>query len=248
MPLFLISPDHIQGNKAVLDETESHHIVHVLRKKVGETISLSNGRGDSFEGKIIEAKERVVLEIIEAQKQDSADLPELILCPALLKNPRMDWLIEKAVELGVHSVLPFVSARAVVKFRSETEKQSKIKRWERIAAAAVKQSGRKWLPPIGPLLSFDELLKRTKGLQGPRIFFTPESKEKIGAGGILLKERPPFCIIMIGPEGGFTIKELEKAQEAGFTPYSLGPFILRGETASIAALSILNFLKTPHDK
>ncbi|MFO1519724.1 MAG: RsmE family RNA methyltransferase [bacterium] len=241
----MISPESVLGNQATLGKAESHHLKEVLRKKVGDVIPFTDGRGRYFEGKIIQAKESVILEIISSLQAQAEELPQLILAQALLKNPRMDWLVEKATELGAHTLLPFHCERGVVKTKTESEKNQKIKRWERIAVSALKQSARLELPQIGPILSFKELMSRYAAVETPKVLFTVDSAENVSLRklGEAVKESAPFWIFVIGPEGGFTPSEIAQAKEAGFLFGSLGRRALRAETAALATLSIFNFLK-----
>jgi 16S rRNA (uracil1498-N3)-methyltransferase len=247
MPLFLISPHQIKGNQAILDKTESHHLIHVHRKKVGDLIGLMDGRGNYLEGKILAIDDSVRVEILSSKTQSQEVGPSLILCQAILKNPRMDWLIEKATELGAHAIVPFLSHRDVVKIESESEKSKKIKRWEKIATAALKQSGRGKLPQIGPILTWTELMKKYEEVDALKLLFTLETSGSISLGDLSQRisknEKIPLWIFVIGPEGGFTESEIEQARNAGFELCSLGDFTLRAETAALAVLSILNFLK-----
>ncbi len=239
MKLFLISPDQIEGQVATLNATESHHLLHVLRKKKGDILFLSDGQGQTFEAKILENQEPVIVEILSIKKSVSKS-PRLILCQAILKNPRMDWLVEKATELGVHTLLPFLSERSTVKCASEKDKSSKIKRWQRIAEAALKQSQQSLLPQIGPILSLQEICEKYKKVDALKILLNPPSPNPLPQGeGV----RRRVTVMLIGPEGGFTAQELKMAEKAGFVSYSLGHHTLRAETAAISALAILNFMK-----
>lgn len=243
MPIFLISPQSIQGNRAFLDADESHHLTHVLRKKAGDKISLTNGEGDYFEGKILETKDRAVIEILSFKKSAPSDRPQIILAPALLKNPRMDWLIEKATELGASAILPFLPERSVVKIKSEAEKTQKIRRWQRIAASALKQSAQSELPRIGPILSFEELLRRFANTEAKKILFSPEEPSSPKNLEAILKKYPaPLYLLAIGPEGGWSRRESAEAKKAGFESGSLGDYTLRAETAAIAALAVTAFV------
>lgn len=243
MPIFLISPQSIQGSRAILDVDESHHLTHVLRKKVGDKIFLTNGEGDCFEGKIIETKDRAVIEILSSKKSAPSQRPRIILAPALLKNPRMDWLIEKASELGAYAILPFLPERSVVKIKSEGEKTQKIRRWQRIAASALKQSAQSELPQIGPILSFQELLLRFTNAEAKKILFSAEESSSPKNLEALLKKRAaPLYLLAIGPEGGWSRQESAEAKKAGFEFGSLGASTLRAETAAIAALAITHFV------
>lgn len=246
MGVFLVSPDRIKDKQALLDAAESHHLIHVLRKKIGDPLTLVTGKGSYFEGKISDTSPTVRVAITAVKENQELTSPYLLLCPALLKNPKMDWLIEKATELGVRAVLPFFAQRTVVQV-SESEESKKIKRWEKIAVAALKQSGRSVLPQIGPILNFKALIAKYRSVDAFKLLFTPDASDAVSPHEIqrLIAQKGDVSswIALIGPEGGFTEEEIEMARSAGFLPSSLGSFTLRAETAGLAVLSILNYLK-----
>src|SRR5262249_33947111 len=156
--------------------------------------------------------------------------PEIFLCPALLKNPRMDWLTEKATEVGATAIFPYLADRGVVRIRSEVEKTNKIRRWERIARSALKQSGRTELPQIGPLLTWKQLTERFSKAEALKLLFTPEEEGSLSLKRleetILKKENPLLWVAVIGPEGGFTAREIVLAKDAGFLFSSMGTVTL----------------------
>lgn len=243
---FFVSEKNIQGKRALLDPIESKHLCRVMRKKTGDSIRLLTGRGKSYEGKIISTSPQVEIEILSSKLCEEASSPLLVLCPAILKNNKMDWLIEKATELGVHTIIPFQSEHGVVQVE-ENEFSKKITRWERLAQAALKQSGRTLMPQIGPVLSFEEMLQHAQNQDAIKIIFTLENIHSIPLAelGNFIKQKGEsnswFC--MIGPEGGFSSREEKLAQEAGFKLCSLGVHTLRAETAGLATLAILKFLR-----
>jgi 16S rRNA (uracil1498-N3)-methyltransferase len=247
MPLFLISAGSIQGDQVLLDAAESHHLSHVLRKKAGEVITLTQGRGEYFEAKIIQTRGNAVLQILSSKRDSHETAPQILLASALLKGPRMDWLVEKATELGVRQILPFTSERCVVKPGGPPARLKKIQRWTRISEAALKQSARPLLPQIGSLLSFSELLDRIRITEALKILFSPNQNREGSANPlqeIVLNEgHSPFWWAVIGPEGGFSPREVSLAKGAGFHLATLGNYTLRAETAALTAVSILNHLK-----
>ncbi len=242
---FFISEQNIQGKKAFLDTYESRHLISVMRKKLGDPVELLSGKGKLYQGKIAALSPLVEIEILSSRIQEEASAPLLVLCPALLKNTKMDWLIEKSCELGVHALLPFESEHCVVK--AEQDLHKKILRWEKIAKESIKQSGRGLLPQIGPLLSFDDILTKYKEKECLKLIFSLESIHSLPFADlkkyITQKGESSEWVFLIGPEGGFSPSEEKKAQNYGFKPCSLGVHTLRAETAAISVLAILNFLK-----
>ncbi len=216
-----------------------------MRKKLGDSVELLTGQGKLYEGKIVNLSPLVEIEILSSRIQEEAHAPLLTLCPALLKNTKMDWLIEKSCELGIQSILPFESEHCVVK--AEKEDNKKILRWEKIARESLKQSGRGLLPQMGPILSFEDLLLKFQNKDALKLIFSLENIGSLRARDLedymIQKGNNSEWIFLIGPEGGFSPSEEKKAQEHGFKLCSLGVHTLRAETAAISALSILNFLK-----
>lgn len=230
-----------------MDLAESHHLTHVLRKKVGDIVKITSGRGDVLEGKVLKSKDEVIVEILSTTTTSDLGTPQIILAPALIKGPRMDWLIEKATELGASQILPFISERGVVKVKTEKDALNKIRRWQRISEAALKQSQRSLLPQIGPIPSFEGLMERFQEVQAHKILLCPKApplknlEEKFRTKDNLL-----LWLLVIGPEGGLTAGEIRIAEKAGFLLSSLGHHTLRAETAALAALVILNFICPTH--
>lgn len=244
MGLFFISSPKISNETVKLSEAESHHLMHVLRKKTGDSITLMDGHGLIICGKIFSIDQKEIeIKIIETKKNDKKP-PFLILYQALLKNPRMDWLVEKMVELGVSAFVPFIPERAVIKIESEKDKINKVQRWERIAIAALKQSGRTNIPQIGPILTFEEVIQKQENQTIKIVFDLSKDHpfEKL-TDLIRLKNESSTYSILIGPEGGFSSSEIKSALEGGFHLVSLGKQTLRAETAAIKVLSVFNFLK-----
>jgi len=229
-----ISYTEIFPNKIVeISKEDRKYIFSVLRLKIGNSIIVIDGKGKSFEAKIIDKNK---LEIIEEDKKNIEDPFSLILCQALLKGEKMDMIIQKTTELGVKKIIPFVSERCILK------NTNKIERWRKIAKEASEQSGRNFVPEITDLTNFENLISK---IDNGLLFWEKEEKPLI----YLIKEldisKPIF--LLIGPEGGFSEKEILNVREKGIKTASLGRRILRAETASIVSLSILNFLLQNYD-
>ncbi len=249
MGLFLISESDIRDTVS-LNPEESHHLIHVMRKKKGDKIELSNGQGSYFSAEILQIESPVLLKILSTRSSETASsLPSLILCPALLKNPKMDWLMEKATELGASQILPFISDRGVVEVRDVSNSTSKLERWRRLCQAALKQSGRAQLPEVGPILNWDSLFKRFSADEFLKLIFTIDHDPHYSISQLKthLQTKTPFknWVLLIGPEGGFTREEIQRAVDQGFLCCSMGPYPLRAETASLAALVLMNHLSNP---
>lgn len=243
MKLFFFKPENLQNEKIILEPAESKHVAQVLRKKIGETIQLTCGDEKIYEGEIVSLQERAEVRILSL-KASPLRPPFLALGQSMLKNARMDWLIEKATELGVDEIYPFRSERTVIQLESEQEKEKRRLRFEQIAISALKQSQRGSIPQIQPISTFQQML-HFPSEKTLRLFFTPHFQEQSIPLSRLVEQHleARYWFFLIGPEGGFSGVEAEEALRAGFQPVCLGSSILRGETAALKAIAVLSFLK-----
>jgi 16S rRNA (uracil1498-N3)-methyltransferase len=237
MPRFYIPNPHIQNGFLKIEGDEVKHIRKVLRLKAGDEILVFDGLGKEFEGTIVEEGRSSVTVKIQSIFSSKGDSPfEVTLGQSLLKGEKMDYLIQKATELGVKEIIPFFSSRSVLLL----EKSRRLKRhhrWEKIAIEASKQCGRGVVPKIESLQDYSEMLHAASTDDLRLILWEREGikfKEVLGRS----KEKMKVFFI-IGPEGGFSQDEVDEAKRAGFLPVTLGRRILRAETASLCFLSIL---------
>ncbi len=239
---FFVSPEQIQGTKAYITGNDFNHIKNVLRMKIGEEIALSNGVDQKeYRVGIVAYTEDTVECELRFIKEDGMELPaEIYLFQGLPKGDKMELIIQKAVELGVHEIIPVSMNRCVVRL-DEKKASSKLKRWQTIAEAAAKQSKRGIIPKIHEVLSFEHALSYADGMQVKMLPYElangmEETKQVISS------IRPGDKVaVWIGPEGGFDKQEVSKASDCGFRPISLGKRILRTETAGMTVLSILMY-------
>lgn len=243
MSRFYTPPEAIQDKDIVLtDPAEIHHIINVMRLKVGDVISTFDGSGREYEGEIEEvAPKRVLIKIVKIKETKQAPVIHITLAQAIPKLDKMDYIVEKATELGVSYVIPILTERTVVRLDGERA-QHKLARWTRIAQAAAKQCGRTTGVKVSPIAQFDKVLEALRG-RGLRMIFclSPEARP---LKEILSRGLPKEVAVFIGPEGDFTPAEIRRAQEAGFVPASLGGFVLRTDTAALSVLSILNYIES----
>jgi 16S rRNA (uracil1498-N3)-methyltransferase len=232
-----------EGTFAELEEEYRTYLRGVLRLKEGDGLVLFDGMGHEYKA-VIRAftPDAVRLEVIT--KEDII-LPEtrITLAQSLPKGGKMEFIIQKATELGVSRIVPFISSRSIPRLAG-VRAAGKAARWRKVAVEASRQSGRGDVPEVGEIVSFDEMLRAADG-DALRIILW-EAEEQRGLREILTDERyagaASFCIV-IGPEGGFSWEEIEKARQAGFLSAGLGKLILRTETAPLAVLSILQYEK-----
>ena len=239
---FYVSPEDIQEKVAFIRGNDYNHIKNVLRLKKGEGIVISDNNGASYFCHINSMEDGVVTADIETKEENSSELStKLVLFQGLPKKDKFELIIQKAVELGVHEIVPVLTKRTIVKLQDEKKEAKKLERWQSISEAAAKQSGRGIIPVIRRPVVFKEALKEAEELEYKLIPY--ELEEGMPKSRELVREAvgKKSIGVFIGPEGGFEVTEVEAAREAGFNPISLGKRILRTETAGITMLSILMF-------
>jgi 16S rRNA (uracil1498-N3)-methyltransferase len=213
--------------------TDAHQIKNVLRMKLGDRLELLTGDSQVHEAKIIGlAKDRIECEIISSAPADSEPKIKITLAQGLPKGRKMDLIVEKCVELGVHQIIPLLTERTV-------GKEAKLERWRKIAKEAAEQSKRAIIPEIKSLSKFENVLKLKTEFDLSLIPWELEQKTTLKQALTSNYSLPPSLssiLLLIGPEGGFSQSEVATAVKAGFVSVSLGPRILRTETAGLAAL------------
>jgi 16S rRNA (uracil1498-N3)-methyltransferase len=229
-PRFAIARGAVTGRIARLGGTELHHLRHVMRLKVGAPVSLIDERGIEYSGVITEFEpHHAVVEIAEG-REPAHDGRVMILAAAIIKGARMDFLVEKAAELGAAELWPLVCAHSVARAAGP----ERLARWRRLATAAAKQSLRPHPLEIRHPLSFADLIRgRPQDTLGVICALGAEP-----LGGVIARMKPRRILIASGPEGDFDRLELDAARQAGFAMAGLGRSRLRSETAALAALSI----------
>jgi 16S rRNA (uracil1498-N3)-methyltransferase len=233
---FFISSNLEVGAKVNLDPDLSHYIGRVLRLAANDQIFLFNNSGYEFQAVIENITRNNISVVIKDSQADTQESPLRInLAQVIAKGEKMDMVIQKATELGVHSITPLYSERTVVRKVVERS-EHKLEHWQKIAIAASCQSWRNYVPVINNPLALDSWLMQTQD-QHKLILSTTQNTKRL-KDLKLAKE----VTILIGPEGGFSEEELHLAIKHGFTAISLGPRILRTETAGIATISILQSL------
>lgn len=235
---FFVEPHQISDKTVRIEGADVNHIKNVLRMKVGEELSVSNGvDGKEYRCGIVAMDEECITCELRFVKEDGVELPsEVYLFQGLPKADKMELIIQKAVELGVHAVVPVSTKRCVVKLDDKKAK-SKIARWQGIAEAAAKQSKRRIVPEVKDVMSFKEAINFVKDFEVKLIPY--ELAEDMSKTKEIINSLQPGqkIAIFIGPEGGFEEGEVEAAMSAGVEPITLGKRILRTETAGFTVLS-----------
>jgi 16S rRNA (uracil1498-N3)-methyltransferase len=245
MHRFYISPENWNPAALTLAGPEAHHAREVLRMKAGEKLVLFNGQGREITGEIVD----LTGDEIRLRKLHEAETPPLqcriVLGQAIPKGKNMELIVQKAVEIGAAEITPIISDRTIVQVDSESAAQKQSK-WEQIAIEAAKQCGQNWLPCVHAPRKLAEFFSGIEESFDLRLIGSLQSdaqhlKKILADYSREHESRPRSVLMLIGPEGDFTPAELSLARRHGCQPITLGPIILRVETAAIYCLSILSY-------
>jgi 16S rRNA (uracil1498-N3)-methyltransferase len=246
MHRFYVSPEDWNPGALGLAGTEAHHARHVLRMRVGEKLVIFNGRGREITAEIVDLGNNEI-GLKKLHEVETPPLPcRIVLGQAIPKGKNMELIVQKAVEIGATEIAPIISDRTIVQVGSESAAQKQSK-WRQIAVEAAKQCGQNWLPQVHAPRKLSELFSVVAAES-----FDLQLIGSLQPGARHLKQvladysnehqRPPRRVLMlVGPEGDFTPAELALARRHGCQPITLGPIILRVETAAIYCLSILSY-------
>lgn len=235
IPRCYIDIELTSGSEHSLPEATRHHLVNVLRMRMGFSLRVFNGR-DALEAtaELTEvSKKSATLKLGEITAIDTESPLDIQLVQALSKGDKMDLTIQKAVELGVKSVQPINSERAAPPPKEE-RLEKRQGHWQGVSESATEQSGRCLLSPVAPLQSFSDYLDN-RDKSRTAILFAPEGEFTLNS----LPLKSPHIDILVGPEGGFSPEEIALAKAAGVESVTLGPRILRTETAGLTAIAVL---------
>jgi 16S rRNA (uracil1498-N3)-methyltransferase len=235
MPRFFCPQPLAIGQIITLPEPVAHHI-QVLRLAPGELITVFNGDGGEYSASLAQIERRSVSAEIKAHHPREVELPFAVtLAQALPEGSKMDWIIEKAIELGVSGFQPLAAQRCVVKLSAERA-EKKIEHWRGIIVSASEQSGRNRLAQLAPPQDYKNWI--TQQDMHRRIVLTPRAEQSLADWS--RHHAPQAVTLVVGPEGGLSEQEEDLALRHGALPLAMGPRILRTETAALAAVSILS--------
>jgi len=227
------------GKRLVVEGSAANHITRVLRLRSGDALTMFDGSGGEFGARIEEFRKDSVVVAVEDHRPLERESPlPLTLAQGISRGERMDWIIQKATELGTARIVPLFTKRSVVRL-DEKQADRKLQHWRAIAIAACEQCGRNRIPELAlPVDFFDMLPAEASG--ATRLLLSPTGDLRIEDLGQDVRQGASKGItVLIGPEGGLEDAEQEAALAAGFKAVQLGPRILRTETAAIAALTII---------
>lgn len=238
MPVFFVSPEYIVTPTISVTGDVLVHLRDSLRIKVGEMVLFGDGAGHRYRTEITAVtKQSLTGRIIETITQPPPLTPALMLGQALLKGEKMDWVVQKATELGVSEIVPIESRHSVVQLKADRV-DNQLARWRRIALEAAQQSEHWHVPTIAHPQSLTSLL--TSRATGTTTLMLAERLEGQSLQTVdLPQDMDNAILLLIGPEGGWSQEELAMANQAGIEPITLGPQILRSETAAVSSISIL---------
>jgi 16S rRNA (uracil1498-N3)-methyltransferase len=234
---FFIPRDRIQDGIAVLTPDQAHHLRAVLRLRAGEEVELFDGEGRSFSGTIEYRGTEIHIGALEKLDLQGEGSGSFVLAPALIKFDRFEWILQKGTELGVDEFIPLETRFAAVHIPA-SRREARFERWQRIVTEASKQSRRLTVPKIHTSLRWEAFLASAEYAACARFMLYEKAEERI-------RTAPPGLdrvLLCVGPEGGWEASEARAAEQAGFRLINLGSRILRAETASLAAISIFQFL------
>jgi len=240
MRRFFITDEPVVSGTVSIAGDLFRHMATVLRLKTGDPVVLADGTGKEYAGTIQSiGKEALVVTLGEVSGEPALEKgPAITLYQGLPKGDKMDLIIQKATELGIAEIVPFMTARSVTRIR-KGEEGHKITRWQRVAREAARQSGRSSIPRISLATGLEDML-RLSGHSVKLLLWEAERNNRLKEtlAGLPV---PETVALVVGPEGGISADEAARARECGFIPVSLGKRIVRTETASLVMLAILQF-------
>lgn len=233
----IYQPVHLSTPSAIrLDDKASHHLSRVLRAKISDQLILFNGQGGEYSAVITHIDKQGVTVNVTAYISREVESPVNIhLAQGIARGEKMDFIVQKAVELGVSKIIPLVTERCNVRLDSERE-EKRLQHWQAVVVSACEQSGRNRLPELAAPSSLKAWLPGVNA--DYRFVLSPHVENKLPA--VELPSNSSI-VLLIGPEGGLSDQEVAMAVENGFQPLNLGPRVLRTETAAIAAVAALQF-------
>ena len=241
MARFFLPKERIQGQRGTIVGDELAHLRKVLRLEPGDRFIVFDDTGWEHEAVVRSfSAHRGDIDILRSYQAERESALQITLALGLTKGEKMDFVVEKATELGVLNIVPFISTYTVPRL-DDRKVEARTERWKKIAVSAAKQSGRTHLPKVYTLCEFREFVRQPWDDMLKVLFWEREGQQTLKQ----VHDRQPDAravLLVIGSEGGFSAEEADLAQRHGFTSVQLGPRILRAETAAVAALSLVQFL------
>lgn len=236
-PRIFVTQPLSAGSTVPLDEKAAHHVGKVLRMQRGQPLVLFNGDGHDYPAELTDVSKKSVQARILEQVVVSSESPlKIVLGQVISKGDRMDYAVQKSVEMGVETIVPLVSERCDVRLKGDRE-DKRVSHWQGVAVSAAEQCGRARVPRVEPVMTLEDWFVFSQSCDRKLVLHhrTHQSLASLG---------PPVqgLAMLIGPEGGLTADEITRAEQAGFTATALGPRVLRTETAPVAAIALCQYL------
>lgn len=241
LPRFFVDTPLAPDTTVTLPEPVTRHI-HVLRLAVGDNVCLFDGSGVEFRARLDAINKRdATATLAQATQPDTEARYAITLAQGIAGGDKMDWLIEKAVELGVQAIAPLQTERGVVRLSGERAVK-RVQHWQALVQAACEQCGRARVPSVAPIATLREWLAAARSADAARVLLSPRGTQSLTQWAVQSRERIEAAgiVVLIGPEGGLSADEEALAEAAGFLPLTLGRRILRTESAALVAVSALH--------
>ncbi|WP_409341367.1 16S rRNA (uracil(1498)-N(3))-methyltransferase [Paenibacillus sp. MBLB4367] len=246
MQRYFITPDRFGTDRVSVTGDDAHHLTRVMRAQVGDKFICSDGQNREALAEITQlGKDAVEAAIVELLPMTSEPAIQVWVAQSLPKGDKMETVIQKGTEIGATRFIPFISERTIVQY-DERKESKRLERWHKIAKEAAEQAHRNRIPVIEPMHSWKQLLRRAGDVQLALVCYEKEGQLQLrellrGAlGRQSVEPSDQHCVLLIvGPEGGFTEKEIAEAEEAGIKSISLGKRILRTETAALVGVTCI---------
>ena len=233
-PRFHVDASLRAGGSSTLAENSAHHALHVLRLRAGDEVTLFNGRGGEFAGRIAAVERlRISIDVLQHRAVEREAPVRITLVQGVSAGEKMDSTVRKAVELGVAAIQPVLATRSVARPKGERA-DSRREHWQKVVIAACEQCGRNRIPEVLPLIALQDY----RAPDGMKLLLSPRSELSLSKAG-----KSDQYIVAAGPEAGFTAEEEAALATQGFAPVKMGPRVLRTETAALAAIAALNALR-----
>jgi len=241
MQRYFVAPTAIQGQTVTITGEDVKHIVRVMRMEVGDAVIVCNGTGQAFRTELTELGDGVVEgRIVEEIARDPEPLVQITLAQGLPKGDKMELIVQKGTEAGISRFLPVDMSRCIVQYDAKKE-QKRRERWQKIAKEAAEQSHRNLIPPVSDGVSFKQLVGTFAAYDLVLVPYEMEQtqglRDALNAAGDEIRR----VLVLIGPEGGIAPEEIARAVEAGAVPVTLGPRIVRTETASLLTAACIHY-------
>lgn len=238
---FFIKPENIEKDTITFSKEDGKYLRNVLRYKNGDSVKVLDNRGGEYLAEIYEmSKDEVKARIVERGFSKDPFVLPVIIGQAIPKGSKMDIVVQKTTELGVDSLVPLLTERTVVRLDKGSSKR-RLERWEKIAKSASQQSRRHTIPKIHDIMNLEQFFAQYEDAKTKLILWEEEKEVRLRER-LKSLEKKERLILTIGPEGGFSAREIEIARKAGFVPVGLGSMILRTETVPLVTLGIVQYL------